>query len=211
MAENNSTRRASNFVDLTGKQFGKWTVICKAEKHPTSKHIHWICLCECGTKKSVKGTDLTGNRSHGCATCSQRQHGMYGTPEYYSWRSMKQRCYNQNSDSFPLYGGTGKVVCERWQSFQNFYDDMGPKPSASHSIDRIDGSKGYYPENCRWATPEEQARNTRTNRLIEHEGRTQCLAAWADEFSIPQKALYKRLKRGWPIERALTEPVKEKS
>lgn len=212
MADSNSTRRHHNFKDLTGKQFGKWTVIAETVNHPSSKYVYWTCLCECGTTKSIRGTMLTGHRSQSCSPCSKRNHGMEGTPEYSSWHAMKQRCKNPNATTFPNYGGNDITICERWESFENFYADMGPKPSKSHTIDRYPNQNGNYePNNCRWATPEEQARNRRSNRLVSFNGKTMCVASWSSETGINVKCLHMRLQAGWSVERALTEPVQKRS
>lgn len=205
MAAANSTRRHPSFKDLTGKRFGKWTVIAEDVSHP-SKVTYWLCRCECGTEKSVYGVMLTENRSRSCIPCSKRQHGMCNTPEYDAWQSMKGRCYNSNSKAFPAYGGNGKVVCDRWLSFENFYADMGLRPSASHSVDRIDNSKGYSPENCRWATPKEQSLNRSCVRLLTFNGITQSIPDWAKQIGISHTSLRSRLKHGWTIELALTAP-----
>ncbi len=219
MADSNSNRRNHRFVDLMGKRFGKWTVIDRATNHP-SKKVYWICQCECGTTRSVRGDLLTGDRSHGCNPCGKRSHGMTDTPEYCSWHHMKQRCHNPNLKAFADYGGNGVVICERWKSFQNFYADIGPQPSASHSVDRIDGSKGYscghcdecikngWTANCRWATPKEQSINRSCVQMIEFNGITQSIPDWAKQIGIPRSTLNSRLSKGWSIERALTEPVK---
>lgn len=204
MAGSNSTRRHPNFKDLTGKQFGKWTVIAEDADHP-SKVTYWLCRCECGTEKSIYGVMLTSNRSRSCTPCGKRQHGMTDTPEYAAWQSMKARCYKTNSKAFPAYGGNGKVVCARWlESFENFYADMGPKPSASHSVDRIDNSKGYSPDNCRWATPKEQSINRSCVRMLTLNGITQSIPDWAKQIGISHTSLRSRLKHGWSIELALT-------
>ena len=206
MSKTNSTRRAPNFKDLTGKQYGKWTVIAEDFDHPSQKTF-WLCRCECGTESSVAGDKLTGNRSRSCRPCHQPQHGMKGAPEYTCWKAMNQRCNNQNCKAFPRYGGNGITICARWKSFENFYADMGPKPSASHSIDRIDGSLGYSPDNCRWATPKEQSQNRDFVRMITFRGETLCLTDWASKIGIDFKTLYSRLNYGWSIEKTLTTPA----
>lgn len=140
---------------------------------------------------------------------TRRNHGMSRTSEHNTWKTMKQRCCNPNSKAFSRYGGNGITICERWKSFDNFYADMGPKPSASHSVDRIDGSKGYCPENCRWATPKEQSQNRAFVRMVTFQGETLCLTDWASKVGIDFKTLYSRLSYGWSIELALTTPIKD--
>jgi len=121
---------------------------------------------------------------------------------------MLSRCTSPTKREFPDYGGRGITVCVRWMEFPNFLADMGERP-AGMTLDRIDNDKGYEPGNCRWATPKEQSRNTRANRMVEAFGRTQCLAAWAEECGLKWWTLYARLfVYRWPVEDALTRPVK---
>ncbi len=135
-------------------------------------------------------------------------HGKNGSSlTYRSWIAMKSRCCNPNHADFPRWGGAGITVCERWRhSFEAFLADMGERPSKRHSIDRTDNSRGYEPGNCRWATGQEQQRNTRQNHLITFNGETKCLIQWATELSMSPEVLSSRLKRGWPLQRAMTEP-----
>jgi len=92
--------------------------------------------------------------------CINKTHGLTHTTEHAIWRQMKQRCYNPRKSDYPSYGAKGIRICDRWlNSFENFYADMGPRPSMNHTVDRIDGAKDYSPENCRWATKTEQSRN----------------------------------------------------
>lgn len=138
-------------------------------------------------------------------------HGMSYTGEHHAWLGMKQRCYNENNPKYPLYGGRGIRVCDRWlDSFEAFYEDMGDRPSDSHSLDRIDNDGNYEPDNCRWATPKQQARNRSTNHDITYRGETKTLKEWAKELGMNRITLFTRLERlGWDVEKAFTEPVRE--
>ncbi len=129
-------------------------------------------------------------------------------PERGCWQAMIDRCYDEKNDSFSNYGGRGIRVCERWRaSFANFLADMGSRPSLAHTVDRKDPDGDYEPANCRWATPKEQGRNTRTNRLLTMAGKTQCIAAWGDDTGIPASVISDRLQLGWSDEKALTTQV----
>ena len=133
------------------------------------------------------------------------------TRAYVSWVNMKQRCYNPNRPDYRYYGGRGVTVCDRWQeSYANFYDDMGDCPDG-HTLDKIDNSKGYSPENCRWADRWLQSNNRDYNVLVEYRGKKQTIGQWARELPIyiSTKNLYKRVfTRGWELERAFTQPCR---
>jgi hypothetical protein len=137
---------------------------------------------------------------------------MYGTPEHKTWLSMKNRCLNPNDTRFADYGGRGITICDKWEnSFETFYADMGPRPEGC-SIDRIDVDGDYEPSNCRWATDTEQRRNKRNNHLITHKGETKTLAEWSEITNIKYATLKIRInKLKWPVERALTEPVRTRT
>jgi len=127
---------------------------------------------------------------------------MYNSPTYAIYQNIKQRCHNIHSESYSKYGGRGIKVCDRWlESFENFYEDMGAKPEGK-SVDRIDNNKGYCKENCRWATPKEQSRNTRRNVVIEHKGVSKTLAEWAEDSHVHYGTFVSRIRRGWDIEEA---------
>ncbi len=136
-------------------------------------------------------------------------HGHRWTTEYNSWRAMWERCTNQNYRKFNLYGGRGITICERWRDFVLFLQDMGPKPSRRHSLDRIDGNGNYEPSNCRWATSVEQRRNTSRNKILTLNGESMCVSAWSEKTGIPISVLVHRFQRGWTVERALTQPAKK--
>jgi hypothetical protein len=140
-------------------------------------------------KKDERGRFV---RTHGHACVNKI------SSEYKSWLKMRERCTNPNCKDFPNYGGAGIKVCDRWlNSFENFLDDMGPKPSPKHSIDRYPNQKGWYEKNnCRWATPTEQARNVSKNRLLEYKGQIKPVSQWCEELGLSDSCVESRLKKG---------------
>lgn len=149
--------------DFTGHRYGRLVVIAHAGKN---RHGHslWLCKCECGNEKVLNSVAFRhGNtKSCGCLQSENRtKHGMHGSPEYMTWNSMIQRCENPHSKAYNHYGGRGITVCDRWKDFDNFFQDMGERPSPKYSLDRIDVNGNYEPANCRWTTQQEQVRNTR--------------------------------------------------
>lgn len=144
-----------------------------------------------------------GKSKHG-HTAGGRWH-----PNYSRWKAMKKRCENPRHPSYDNYGGRGIQVCERWQRYSNFLEDMGLPPFEGAELDRIDNDGNYEPGNCRWATITENARNKRGSRHVTWNGRTQTVFAWAEELNIRPRTLWMRLfSHGWSIERALTEGVR---
>lgn len=135
-------------------------------------------------------------------------HGMSHSREYGIWGNMCDRCHNPNAQCYSMYGARGITVCDRWRaSFDAFYADMGPRPSPKHEIDRIDGTKGYSPDNCRWATRAEQMENRCITVRLTIEGVTRTLNEWAEISGIDHKAIRERLRRGWSDEDAVYKPT----
>lgn len=136
-------------------------------------------------------------------------HGKSDTPTYYCWIDMRRRCLNENHSKYPSYGGRGITICQKWLSFEGFLEDMGEKPHGL-TLDRIDNDKGYFLENCRWATRKQQARNRRKSKEpITWRGKTQYLSDWADELGFNWALLWNRLHiYGWSVDKAFTQPVR---
>lgn len=207
-------------IDLTGKVFGRLTVVAECERNDV-RHRRWECRCECGVAVKVRHGNLNCGKAKSCG-CLQREkaatqairmgkanatHGRSGTPEHNAWHAMWQRCTNPNGKVYRHYGGRGIGVCERWKAFENFFADMGPRPSAAHSLDRIDVNRGYEPGNCRWADQKTQQRNRRNHRLVSFRGETKCVGEWAEVFGLTVAQLFSRLFiHGWEVERAMTTP-----
>lgn len=136
-----------------------------------------------------------------------RTHGMSNTPTYHTWVTMRKRCANKHNSDYHLYGGRGIKVCERWNSFENFYLDMGERAEGM-TIDRIDPNKDYSPENCRWATNLEQARNKRNVRFVTFNNMTKSLHEFCDELKLNYHTVNTRLaQQKWTVERALSTPT----
>lgn len=149
-------------LDLTGRIFGRLTVIEEVNKK--GRDIEWVCKCCCGNTVTVRRSSLMSERTKSCGCLwreKQTTHNASKTPEYRVWQSMKQRCNNAKAYRYKDYGERGIVVCDRWNSFECFFEDMGQRPSISHSVDRIDNDGNYEPGNCKWSTRSEQQRNKR--------------------------------------------------
>lgn len=164
-------RPAHNRKDMTFDRFGSLTVV----SYVTTRNgkAFWYCTCDCGGMVVASATNLrTGHtKSCGCIQQAKRAsgnptHGRSHTIEYKRWCRMWNRCSNPNADNYRYYGGRGIKVCERWESFEHFFQDMGPIPSADMSIERINNDGNYEPTNCKWATKSEQALNRRKKQCV---------------------------------------------
>lgn len=193
-----NTKDMGKIIDLTGKVYGRLTVIHRAPHNETlkTKSPLWICKCECGNFKTAFGSNIKkgDTRSCGClqAERTSKANTIHGesdkTKEFYTWKHIIDRCTNRNNKSYKNYGGRKISVCNRWsESYENFLSDMGRAPSQKHTIDRINNDGNYEPGNCRWATRKEQANNRRSNKLISYNGKAKTLSQWCDDLGMHYK------------------------
>lgn len=200
--------------DLSGQVINSWTVIRLLPK--TNRRRYFLCRCVCGVEKPVDSGHLTWGRSKccGCAaveatrarfTTHGHEKNKTKSKTLNSWRGMMDRCYNENHICYHKYGGAGIYVVDPWHKFEVFLDEMGERPPGT-SIDRIDNSGPYSKENCRWATPTQQANNKSNNRMVTYKGVTKTASEWASEIGVKTGHIIMRLLRGWSDERAIGEP-----
>lgn len=189
-------------IDISGQRFGRLVAVANIVNRG------WLCRCDCGAEKILQSGHLREGRikSCGCATSeflkAPRKHGQANSRTWAIWSNVIQRCENPKNRAFPKYGGRGIHVCERWHEFANFFADMG-HPGEGMSLDRRDNDGPYSPENCRWATDIEQARNKSTNRILEIDGVRKSLAEWCELKNVNYQTAHTRLQKGWTPERAL--------
>lgn len=199
---------------MIGETFGRLTVLERAP-NAAGNQTQWKCQCQCGTVGVYNGSNLRIGitKSCGClraeATSARRKtHGKTQTPLYRIWRAMLDRCYLKSNKAYKFYGGRGIVVCDHWRSsYENFQTDMEAGYKQGLWLDRRESNGPYSKENCRWATPKEQQRNRRDNRLFEFRGKTRTLAEIVEMVGINYGLVLGRLRRGWPLEDALNQPA----
>lgn len=201
---------------MIGRKFGRLTVEAY-HSHGAGRMLKYTCRCECGGMAICYGNNLRTGTSKSCG-CLQKErtsaarttHGKRHTRVWQAWMSMKNRCYTTSAPGYKNYGGRGISVCERWRhSFENFYADMGEQPTTKHTLERLDTNGNYEPENCEWATYTKQARNKRSNRMVDLHGDRRCLAEWIELLGLDPVLVKTRIGRGWSAERALTTPKKQ--
>lgn len=156
-------------IDISGRRSGRLVALHRLDEK-CGNNYRWLCRCDCGSEVAVSSANL-GRVTNSCGCLKRevlsakkgvpRTHGQTGTAEHRAWVSMRQRCSDPRCAAYANYGGRGIRICIRWASFENFIADMGPRPSAQHSLDRVDVNGDYGPDNCRWATQAEQGRNRR--------------------------------------------------
>jgi hypothetical protein len=201
--------------NIIGQKFGNLTIIKELKPHLTpnkTKQRIVLCKCDCGNLFKTQLYHVTSKHTKSCG-CIQKEkfsqiiskHNLSNTRLYNTYYNMRSRCYNKNNKEYQHYGGRGIKVCDEWlDSFQSFYDwSMNNGYKDNLTIDRIDNDIGYSPSNCRWVNLSTQQRNKRNNRIITINGITHCITEWCEILNLKLNTVYKRLRYGWTIEKAL--------
>lgn len=192
---------------IKGQRFGRLGTI---ELAPSKNGVRWLCQCDCGQVVIVKAIYLRSKNTRSCG-CYKKEvlirkattHGKSHLPERYIYGGMIERCYNPKNPAFKSYGGRRIIVA--WKKFEDFWDDMGPRPSSKHSIDRIDNDGPYFKANCRWATRMEQANNTRKNVFVEFDGQTFTASQLARYVGLAPALVADRLRKGYAVESVISK------
>lgn len=206
----------SKKIDLTGKVFGRLTVIKEAGRNNSS--LLWLCRCECGVEKIIQGNHLKEGKILSCGCYMKEKsslriternitHGLSKTRFYKIWSEMLRRCFNQNAANYSMYGGRGIKVCDEWKSFEGFYKDMYSGYKKGLSIDRIDVNGNYCKENCRWLDAKGQARNRRNTIFVNGVS----LSELCEEKKLDYGIVWQRIhKSKWSVEKALSTPINKR-
>ena len=200
-------------TDYTGRKFGRWTVIGVAPNHITNGGYSvpmWDCVCDCGTRRAVRGNDLRLRKSVSCGCYMvenpvSKKHGASNSHLYKIYYGMKQRCYNKSNKNYNHYGERGIDICKEWESYEAFekwaysngYQD-------GLTIERKNVNQGYSPNNCEWIGRAEQAKNKTTSVLITHNGETHIAAEWDKLLGFSHGTVGRRIRNGWSVEDAIT-------
>ena len=213
----------AKYKDLTGMRFGRLVVLKESEPTSTNKR-NWLCQCDCGSivVKSDHSLRYNGTKSCGCIQKEQlakrnhenRKWDIKNDRIHRIWGAMKHRCYSENDTHYSNYGGRGIKICDEWlndfEAFQEWVLSNGY--SDNLTIDRIDGDKGYYPENCRWATQKQQANNFSRNKILEYEGEKHTLTEWCEILGLNYGRTKARINAcGWTVEEAFESKNMNKS
>lgn len=183
-------------IDLKGKQFGKLKVLELAEIR--KGHKYWLCQCDCGRKKIIRGSSLISGITSSCNCLranNNKTHGKTNTRLFNIWSGMKKRCYNKNNKGYCNYGKRGISICNEWlNSFESFYEwaiNNGYREDLT--IDRIDNNGNYEPSNCRWTNIKTQCNNRRSNKIIEYNGEKHTISEWSTITGINKNTIWARI------------------
>lgn len=202
----------SKLIDITGNKYNMLTVLKRTESNDGI--VYWECVCECGNKTIVRGSNLKSGavKSCGCLLHQEAKnkiHGESNTKLYRKWKSMIYRCHNPKNQAYKFYGARGIKVCEEWHDFNTFKKwTEQTRKDENYTIERIDVNKDYCPDNCIWIPMSEQANNRRTNVMIEHNGERHNLMQWCNLLNLDYKNVHNRIyKLGWSFEKAISTDI----
>ncbi len=197
------------FHDLKGQRFGRLTVIERAPDKTTGSKpkVMWRCHCDCGEETIVWASSLVRGTTVSCG-CKTRKHGFSHKERLYeTWKNMRRRCSDPKNKRYAQYGGRGITICPEWDDYAVFREwAMSHGYADDLTIDRIDVDGNYCPENCRWATTNEQMNNMTKNRMITYRGETMSMSRWAERLGISYGTMNHRIQRGWSMERIESTP-----
>ncbi len=225
-----TTKLPAQVIDMTGQKCGRLTVLNFAGTR--NEKAYWLCLCDCGKQSEVLGKFLRNGTTKSCGCLSsdttalrslRHGHSQRGNrrPEYRCWKAVIQRCTNTNATYYENYGGRGIKVCEGFVNYETFFSTLGTKPTRKHEIDRVDNDLHYscgscaqclregWKMNLRWATRIQSSNNRRNNHFVEFQGIKLTLTQWAEKIGINANSIKNRLRRGWSVAKALTQPLNE--
>lgn len=215
--------KMAKLKDLTGMTFGHLTVIERDRNHISAggnKQVVWKCKCDCGNDTEVTSSNLLSGHTTSCGCMGSRRtigmrsvtHNKSKDQLYSVWSGIKRRCFNPHEEGYWKYGGRGITVCDEWKyNFPSFYKWAVNGYAPGLQIERINNDGNYEPSNCRWATPKEQAYNRRNTVYLEYGGEKKNLWEWELETGIPATRIYDRIRKGWTVQRALTQPIRRRA
>lgn len=202
----------ARYKNITGQRFGKLIAI-RYEGSTKEGRARWFCKCECGKETIILLTALTSGSTTSCGCVLNEKltkHNMSNARIYHIWQSMKTRCTNPKSNRYRYYGGKGIIYDPKWEVFEGFYEDMGGGYREGLLLDRIDGSKNYTKDNCRWVDYNIQNNNKADNVELEYNGKLYSPQEISKTFSIPLFTGYNRLRRGWTTKQIIETPLQSK-
>lgn len=208
-------------IDLTGRRFARLLVLERWPQNDPGGKPMWVCACDCGAKKPIGAYLLVSGKTRSCGCLHQEmradvmrrtmtRHGRARTPEWYSWMGMRSRCNNPNATGYERYGGRGIKICKRWDCFENFYADMGKRPSQQHTLERRDVNGDYTPKNTYWATKTQQANNRRDTPFVIYHGERMSVrdAMRKSGTKLNGSTVARRLRKGWSYNDVFDTPAK---
>lgn len=200
-----------------GERFGM--VVIDGPTYKVKSRDYAMALCDCGVRRPFQVRYLIQEKTFSCGClspminlfCKQKTHNYRSRYAdamhiklYHTWSSIKSRCHNTKNKDYKKYGAKGISVCDKWRdSFEAFLLDMGEPPTQKHTIERENSKGDYEPNNCKWANYTEQANNRSNNTTIKFDGKIKTLSQWSKELGIRSDTLSNRIKKGWPIEKAM--------